>query len=233
MTKKKYKDRMVGYKNNYNQVVHTKLDATGLNVLNVVLHRLKQQGGKGVIRISLSDLVKLLKIDSHNQLYIENELAKFARDVAFLIYEFEDEYSAGSIGLVSYAKYHKNEKTLVVRFNEDYEEFFQDLKRQVTYYRLLDYIFIKGKYAKRLYPHLMQFKSTGKLIVDTEKLYTYLCVPASYVKNRKVDNKVIKPAVKSLKTLIPTLKIHKVYGKYHKIIRYEFTFKPIIKTVKS
>lgn len=228
MTKKKeYKDRMVGYKNNYNQVVHTKLDSTGLNVLNIVLHKLKQQGGKGVVNISLDELLKLLQTDIHNQFNVENELLKFTRDIISLIYVYEDEYSAGSFSITSYAKYHKDKKVLVVKFNEDYNEFFRDLKRQVTYYKLLDYVLIKGKYAKRLYPHLMQFKSTGKFIVNTEQLYTYLCIPVSYIKNSLVEPKVIKPAVKSLRLMLPSLKVHKVYGKYHKIIRYEFTFKPL------
>ncbi|MEI6857172.1 replication initiation protein [Psychrilyobacter sp.] len=87
-----------------------------------------------------------------------------------------------------------------------------------------DILGIKGKYNKRLYSLLMQFKKTGLYFTTWDKFKEILEIPKSY-KSGHIDQKIFTPAKKELlKVGIEILEIKKI-KKGRSINRVEILFK--------
>lgn len=101
-------------------------------------------------------------------------------------------------------------------------------KGNFTKINLLEIVSLKSNYAKKIYPILKQFESTGEVYLRELKDWReMLCIPESY--DYKEINRIIwKPIIKELLKYFFNLKIiTKTNGR--KITHIGFTFKPLIK----
>ena len=99
-----------------------------------------------------------------------------------------------------------------------------ELTQNFTVMQLKEYTELQSKYTKNLYRQLQQFKKTGIYVVEVEYLRHILDIPDSY-DMRKITQKIISPAIKSLSTIFKDLKIEKIReGRSIKQLR--FVFKP-------
>ena len=90
--------------------------------------------------------------------------------------------------------------------------------------QLKEYTELQSKYTKTLSRQLQQFKKTGVYVVEVEYLRHILDIPDAY-DMRKITQKIISPAVKSLSTIFKDLKVEKIReGRFIKQLR--FVFKP-------
>ena len=96
-----------------------------------------------------------------------------------------------------------------------------------TLFELMEFIKIRGKYAKNLYRLLKQYRKSGWYDVTLETLKLLLDVPQSYT-GKRVWDKVIKPAVEELSAYFPGLSCT---GKYSRkrgnpLTGFQFQFIP-------
>lgn len=125
---------------------------------------------------------------------------------------------------------------VVVMANEAMIPFLHKLHKTYTAFELQRLMTLSSRYSLRLYTLLMQWRSTGKVILSKKFFYEIMDVPASYKKPNRtstIDERIILPAIQELnaKKLVTNLKCNKKYTGVgvkggHAISQYIFTFKP-------
>ena len=125
-----------------------------------------------------------------------------------------------------------NAQTLRVRVNKDFKYLLNDFMRDYTSFELEQSAQLKSTYAKQIYKKLHQFKSTGLWITTLEEFREFLVIPASY-STGKIEQAIIKPALKELEPLFENLNLVHHYAPKKKGQRgrravngYEFRFTP-------
>lgn len=219
----------IGYKNGFNNYIVPKMSAPEMNIYAVILHKLKQTGGKQVIQMSVSQMLDYLQVDRRNSASIANNMDSFMTKIMSTSYFYLHGSHTGKIMLFTQADYDHDKKVLTLKPNFDFPKVFEFLTSQATFYDLNNFIVIKGRYAKAIYRHLMQFKTSGKWKVTPTDFNKLIQVPESYVKNGQVKTNIIDPAIKELRYWLPNLRIrvdrpHKVHAKSS---LYTFTFTPV------
>lgn len=123
-----------------------------------------------------------------------------------------------------------------VKANEEMIPFLHKLQETYTAFELKLLMTLNSRYSLRLYTILMQWRTTGKVILSKKFFYEIMDVPQSYKKPNRtsaVDARIIVPAIKELneKKLVTNLTYEKKYsGAGEKggrsISQYIFTFNP-------
>lgn len=126
---------------------------------------------------------------------------------------------------VDYVKYHDQEGYVSLSFTRWVAPYLSLLHKQFTSYRIKQVAMLKSIYSIRLFELLIQFKSTGKLIIEVSKFKDFLELGDQY--NRFYDLKrwVIEPAIKELKNKSNLIIEWEVNKKGQKIESLLFTFK--------
>ncbi|MBR2148579.1 MAG: replication initiation protein [Campylobacter sp.] len=128
-------------------------------------------------------------------------------------------------------------ESLEVRINPDFSYLINKLNSNFTQFELVEFMSISGKYTKRLYMLLKQFKHTGLLKLDFEEFRRRLDIPTKY-RISEIDKEILKSAVKELseeknlfnmpRTPFKNLKYEKIKGRGRGrggiVVGIEFTF---------
>ena len=118
----------------------------------------------------------------------------------------------------------KHRKKLTIPELEYYDKEVKTKSKFLVLLKKADILGIKGKYNKRLYSLLMQFKKTGFYFTTWKKFKEILEVPKSYTSSH-IDQKIFTPVKKELlKVGIEILEIKKI-KKGRSIDRVEIRFK--------
>lgn len=103
-----------------------------------------------------------------------------------------------------------------------------DLENSYTMYLLPDFVEIHNKYAKIMYMHLMQWRtSTATLEFTIDKLRQELGFPRSY-HGSQINNRVIKPIIEELTPLLSGFTVETV-KQGRSIIGFRFSFQRLPK----
>lgn len=128
-------------------------------------------------------------------------------------------------------------ESLEVRINPDFSYLINKLNSNFTQFELAEFMSLSGKYAKRLYMLLKQFRSTGLLKLDFDEFRRRLDIPTKY-RISEIDKEILKSAVKELseeknlfnmpRTAFKNLKYEKIKGRGRGrggiVVGIEFTF---------
>lgn len=127
---------------------------------------------------------------------------------------------------------------LKVRVNKDFLYLFNNLVKNFTQYELDEFVSINGKYTKRLYMLLKQYRNTGQVTIYKDRWDDFcklLNIPKNY-RQIDIDQRILKPAIKELsqptlfdnnRLIFKNLAYEKIKGgKGGKVIGIIFTFKP-------
>ena len=137
-------------------------------------------------------------------------------------------------------------KSLKVRVNKDFLYLFNELKSNFTEYELEEFVDLEGKYTKRLYMLLKQYKDTGKCLVYKNRWDDFcklLNIPDDY-RQINIDTRILKPAIRALskernlfsgdRVVFENLTYEKIKsGRGGKVAGIIFTFKPQKKEPKK
>lgn len=128
-------------------------------------------------------------------------------------------------------------ESLEVRINPDFSYLINKLNSNFTQFELAEFMSLSGKYAKRLYMLLKQFRHSGLLKLDFDEFRRRLDIPTKY-RISEIDKEILKSAVKELseeknlfnmpRTAFKNLKYEKIKGRGRGrggiVVGIEFTF---------
>ena len=246
------KTEIVKYHNDLNQLIFPNFLEQELNVFNHLIVQMVNQK-KEILEFTpeevarffpsnytreemvfmLYDMAGKMTAKSFKHISQKNNHIEESFIVMFPTFKVESErYSEDSITL----------KSLKVRVNPDFQYLFNEVFGNFTKYELGEFIDIKGKYTKRFYMLLKQYRDTGVCATyknNWDDFCAMLNIPKDY-EMRDIDKRILKPAIEELtkeRTLfdqerIPfkNLKYEKIKGAGRgqggKVIGIVFTFEP-------
>jgi plasmid replication initiation protein len=129
-------------------------------------------------------------------------------------------------------RYHKNEGKVTLGFSPSVAPYLTMLFERFTSYSLVQIASLKSVYSIRLLEFLMQFKATGKLIIELEKFKDRLEIKDRYKRFYDIKRWVIEPAIKELREksnlIISWKAIKGERGKGIKQLEFIFSDKEIV-----
>jgi plasmid replication initiation protein len=121
-----------------------------------------------------------------------------------------------------------DEKKIEVKVSEHFEKIINVILKngEFTFYELEEFVQIKSTYAKTMYRHLKQWRTTGKAEFSIERFREMLDVPESYTSG-EVTRRVVLQIMKELSPFFEDLeyKVVKGSGRGTPIKSYVFKFK--------
>jgi len=115
-------------------------------------------------------------------------------------------------------------KIVEVSVNPKLEGLLNNLTTEFTRFELSAFTSIRSTYSKTLFRLLMQYRSSGYLVIGIEDFRERLDIPESY-QMFNIDQRILKPALNELSLYFNDLKVKKIKAKKgNKIAKLEFTF---------
>lgn len=215
-------NEVVKYHNNFNSVALRTFDSVELNLLMVMLNKLrdKEDARINITFEEFKNLTNFTKNGRELNIYLEGILSKFNK-LDFKIIT-DDGYILFSP--FSYFKVSLTNQNLEVAWNKDFKFVLNQLNERFTRFELEEFVNFKSSYTKEFYRRMKQFRNTGFWDVNIEEFRRVLDIPKSY-KIDTIDKRVLKPIKEELKDY--NLKIEKKYksnGARPKVIGFRFEF---------
>lgn len=224
---------LVKYKNDMNKLSFKGFSKNDMNLFMSICSKVKEKESNEIIL----DFDSLRTISGYTATAIDNfikDLRKMSRDVMSVNCEIITENKIDMFNLFSRFTIDKDTQTLTVRINSEFTWLlneFTDKMKGYTTFELYEFVGLQSRYTKNLYRILKQWRTNGEFTfnsIDDFKLK--LDVPESYT-NKKITQKVIKPAVTEMQELDKSFKNFKCEPLYlHKrgkpLAGYKFTWEP-------
>lgn len=220
------KNPVIEIRSEFNEEVIQGMTKQEHDLLMAVLAKIKRKGAVEV-PITFDELRELFNRPTMGNSTISElsySLWNKVKVVDYTLYAFGK--PSGGVPLFGYWGVDEENLSLKVQINPNLEYFvnsFENGNYSSLMYR--DFRQTKDKYGKLLFVLLSKWKSVGKLKLSREELEHRLDVPEAYRNNaRLLNDKVLKPALKSLNPFFEDLKMNKIKSG-RKITHYEFSFK--------
>ena len=229
------KNEICRYHNDLNKIQLPNLAELEQDLLFSIITRIRNKPAGTKFCFTDNDLRKMLKRNSTNE-----ELFKIAHDLRYKFFKADftiilpqDERGRFGSETINLFKTFRmwwhigdsnttlllDEIELVV--NERFEYLLNELFEKFTEFELAEFVSLSGKYTKRLYTHLKQFRTTGEWIVKWNDFKEILGIPANY-RPCDIDTFILKPAIKELtaeRTLLDQQRIPFKNLKYEKLTK--------------
>lgn len=122
-------------------------------------------------------------------------------------------------------KYHHNEGKVTLGFSPWVAPYLTSLHERFTRYSLKKISGLKSAYAIRLFEFLIQFKSTGKLLIGLDRFRDRLDIKNEYKRFCDLKRRVIVPSVNELVEKSGLLINWRTIKSGRSVTQLEFTFK--------
>ena len=195
---------LVKYDNSLNQVQLSKLSATNSNIFFALCHQFKERGTE-TITISFDDLKRLSQWKGGRDpaRFAENLYSVMEKIIQMSIITKTDKI-ATFLTLFSKFTVDNENKLLTAEISPHFTYLLNDLQADFTRWELPEFLSLKSNYAKTLYRHLKQFRSTGMFTTSIEHFRHLMNVPKAYPIH-EVTRRVIDPAIEELRPIFPGL----------------------------
>lgn len=225
---------IVKYKNDMNKLNFHGLKKNDMNLFMAICSKVKEKGENTVV-IDFDYLRKISNYTGHTI----NGFMKDLRTMSLKIMAVNCEILNENGGFILFHIFDKfvadpEKSTLTVKINSDFawllNEFTDKIKGYTTF-ELYEFVGLQSKYAKNLYRILKQWRTTGEFTFKSiDDFRIKIDVPETYT-NKKMTQKVIKPAITEIQNLDKSFRNFKCEPLYlHKrgkpLAGYKFTWEP-------
>ena len=227
--KKTINNALVKYSNRLNNLGLKDFKATELDLLMTLLSKARDRKDNRIV----------LSFDSIKQGagYLPTSTDRFIKDLLStnnklqgLKMSYENENKIVQFVLFPTFAIDRDAATLEVEVNSHFAYLINDLTSFYTKFELEEFTGLKSVYSKNLYRLLKGFRLKGEYSIDLDRFREYMDIPEAYTPS-KIDEKVLKPAMKELSQIFMNLAVTKRYAKQGgkgrpSLSGYQFTFDP-------
>ena len=239
-------DNIVKYHNDLNKLKFYLFGELEQNILMGVFLNARFHNTKEFI-LNADDIAKFLPQRNPSKQEIFNRVMSLRENLFKIDYTHEIELDNGLIELsfynifsvftLVYTTENREFEYLKIKISDDFSYLIHNLTKFMTQFELEEFLFLSGKYAKALYIHLKQFRTTGIWRVKWDDFKEILGIPNSY-EMRDINKRILEPSIKQLqeplnlfersRTPFKNLKCTKIKGKGRgrggTVVAIEFTF---------
>lgn len=216
---------IVKYHNSLNDLAFRGFSTNDYNFFFAICSKLQGKETEKVV-FSYTELRKLAGIDkNYTPKEFDDRLERMYYKLLHLDFVFIDGRRKKYFVFFPTFDQDEENQTVTVSINPDAVFLLNNLTSKFTMIELQQFVQLDSKYAKTLYRLLKQFKSTGELRVPVDNFKRVLDIPDNYT-NKKITEKIIKPAVNALKSYFPNLEFETIHAlkRGRPVVGYLFRF---------
>ena len=214
---------VVKYHNHFNSISLKNFNSIELNLLMAICSQIRNKG-IDEITLNFSELKNLVKYKHRGNARFLKDLEQIYKKLITLSVRIETKEVIENFVLFTRYRIVKEEKTVIIKVNEDFKYLLNNLVKRFTQFELEEFINLKSNYSKEIYRRLKQFKSTGFWKIEINNFKELLNIPEKY-RMSDIDKYVLKISRNELENYFNNFKIIKI-KKGRKIEFLEFKFVP-------
>lgn len=209
-------DNIVKYHNDLNKLKFYLFGELEQNILMGVFLNARFHNTKEFI-LNADDIAKFLPQRNPSKQEIFNRVMSLRENLFKIDYTHEIKLDNGLIELsfynifsvftLVYTTENREFEYLKIKISDDFSYLIHNLTKFMTQFELEEFLFLSGKYAKALYIHLKQFRTTGIWRVKWDDFKEILGIPSSY-KMCDIDKQILKPSVEQLSSPLNLFELH-------------------------
>ena len=218
---------IVKYHNYMNtQIDLTELSSAEINLLMAFCAKLRDKGSQ-VYVFRFSDIRKLSNFWSTSNVILAQNLENTGRKLIRIPCRSQIKNTVSYFPLFRMYTINLDDCTVTISVNPEFTFLLNDLVNNFTRFELNEFVHLDGRYVKRLYIMLKQFRMVGVLNIDVASFRARMGIPQSY-KNNDIMERVIKPTIKTLTPAFKNLSVSTIKAQKRggPVTRYVFTFSP-------
>lgn len=214
-------DNIVKYHNDLNKLKFYLFGELEQNILMGVFLNARFHNTKEFI-LNADDIAKFLPQRNPSKQEIFNRVMSLRENLFKIDYTHEIELDNGLIELsfynifsvftLGYTTENREFEYLKIKISDDFSYLIHNLTKFMTQFELEEFLFLNGKYAKALYIHLKQFRTTGIWRVKWDDFKEILGIPSSY-QVCDIDKRILNPCVEQLSSPLNLFELHETKTK--------------------
>lgn len=189
------KHHSLTYCNELNVIPMPKLKAKEMDFYMKILYEIKANE-KREFRLNASEFFKEIRSTNSDKVLFKMFEA-FADRVLVHNVKLKEPQKFTAFVCFEKCEWDLNTNEIIITAQKDFYELLMDKEKPYTRLDLEEYWDLSSEYAKRLYPYLMQFRSTGVLYMKWDDFKEKLHIPKYYQSNN-IDQTVLNPLIKDL-----------------------------------
>jgi len=191
-------NNIVRYNNGLNGVALRKFSSVDMNLFWAICSKMKRkQTNKEVF--TFSEIKEISKYKARGIELFANDVIEMADKLGSLAFYFEDEHVWERLNLFQRFLVDKENETLTVQVNEQFEFILNSIGSNFTRFELENMTKLSSSYSKELYRQLMQHRDRntkkGAWFVKADDFRELLAIPDSY-RMTDIDRQIFKVAEK-------------------------------------
>lgn len=209
-------DNIVKYHNDLNKLKFYLFGELEQNILMGVFLNARFHNTKEFI-LNADDIAKFLPQRNPSKQEIFNRVMSLRENLFKIDYTHEIKLDNGLIELsfynifsvftLVYTTENREFEYLKIKISDDFSYLIHNLTKFMTQFELEEFLFLSGKYAKALYIHLKQFRTTGIWRVKWDDFKEILGIPSSY-QICDIDKRILNPCVEQLSSPLNLFELH-------------------------
>ena len=209
-------DNIVKYHNDLNKLKFYLFGELEQNILMGVFLNARFHNTKEFI-LNADDIAKFLPQRNPSKQEIFNRVMSLRENLFKIDYTHEIKLDNGLIELsfynifsvftLVYTTENREFEYLKIKISDDFSYLIHNITKFMTQFELEEFLFLNGKYAKALYIHLKQFRTTGIWRVKWDDFKEILGIPSSY-KICDIDKRILNPCVEQLSSPLNLFELH-------------------------
>lgn len=209
-------DNIVKYHNDLNKLKFYLFGELEQNILMGVFLNARFHNTKEFI-LNADDIAKFLPQRNPSKQEIFNRVMSLRENLFKIDYTHEIKLDNGLIELsfynifsvftLVYTTENREFEYLKIKISDDFSYLIHNITKFMTQFELEEFLFLNGKYAKALYIHLKQFRTTGIWRVKWDNFKEILGIPSSY-KICDIDKRILNPCVEQLSSPLNLFELH-------------------------
>ena len=236
------KHHSLTYCNELNVIPMPKLKAKEMDFYMKILYEIKANE-KREFRLNASEFFKEIRSTNSDKVLFKM-FETFADRVLVHNVKLKEPQKFTAFVCFEKCEWDLNTNEIIITAQKDFYELLMDKEKPYTRLDLEEYWDLSSEYAKRLYPYLMQFRSTGVLYMKWDDFKEKLHIPKSY-RARDIERQILKPLINDLtrehnlfsgnRVIFKGLTYEKIYkaGRGNPIDIIKFTWKKQQETPKQ
>lgn len=220
-------NEVVKYNNEMNKIAFTGFSPRELNVFYTLCSIMKEKNTTE-IKLTYHNLIELSglkdsRLDETRQTKLFEDMYK---NLLKLTFGFDDGDNILYFNLFNRFHLSRSKREITISANPDYAYILNNLVSNFTRFELEEFNGISGQYAKLLYRHLKQWKSTGRWEVSVKEFRRLLDVPKSYNMS-DLTKRILIPSIDELDKIedFGSIKFRKIKTG-RKVEKLIFEYKP-------
>lgn len=209
-------DNIVKYHNDLNKLKFYLFGELEQNILMGVFLNARFHNTKEFI-LNADDIAKFLPQRNPSKQEIFNRVMSLRENLFKIDYTHEMKLDNGLIELsfynifsvftLVYTTENREFEYLKIKISDDFSYLIHNITKYMTQFELEEFLFLNGKYAKALYIHLKQFRTTGIWRVKWDDFKEFLGIPSSY-QVCDIDKQILNPCVEQLSSPLNLFELH-------------------------